>query len=280
MKKMLVLFAVLILAGGFAFAQDIGLSVGAEFGVEDINKPNGMNPNPYLKPMLIFERSFGDLDIYAELNYTYGFTKVFDGNVDHGNEVNPQELYFGLELGYNLGIGPTSTISVLLANENTFQIAPKIDEFMDSFKGVFKPGVKLTQGLYAGDIYAQADLPITYRNLYSGVVDEFTSGLDLSIGWDSNSGFGAKLKAYNLLTPDSDWFTLFDILLSYETDSFYGEVLAEIPRELKDEGGATITPRVEYNFGKFTFYGLCKFAGLGSDLDVGISPGLGLKINL
>jgi len=271
MKKMLVFFAVLILAGGFAFAQDTGLSVGVEFGIVDINKPNGAEDiYPYLMPMLIYENSFGDFDIYAELDYTYWFTE-FEGR--------EQELYFDLELGYNLGIGPTSTLSLLLVNENNLQIAPKIDEFMDSFDGVVKPGVKFTQGIGLGDIYAQADFPIPYSYRYVGTVDEFSSGLDLSIGLDTNFGFGIKLKEYNDLTPDSEWLNSFEVLLSYENDSFYGEVKAEIPRKLKDEGGATITPKVEFYFGKLTFYGFCKFAGVLSDGDVGISPGLGIKFS-
>ena len=277
MKKMLVLLVVLILAGGVVFAQDSGFSLGVEFGIEDINEPKDAW-GPYLMPMLIYENSFlnGAVDINGELDYTYEFTKTKPAS---GKEYNPQKLDFDLGLGVNFELGYSSTLSLLAENENSVDIAPKPADFLDSLNGTFTPGIKFTQGIDFGDIYAQADVPITYRD--HGKVEKFTSGLNFTAGWDSSFGFGIKVKEYNSLTPASarEWFTHFDVTLSYETDFFYGEVLAEIPRKFAD--GVTVTPTLECYLGSFTFYGFCEFDGIAAKRDGGIriSPGIGVKVS-
>jgi hypothetical protein len=224
-------------------------------------------------PMLIFDRSFGDLDVYAELDYIYGFTKESD---EDGKEVNPQYLDFELDLAYNIGLGSGTTVSLLLENLNRFRISPKSDKFGNSFIGILAPGIKFNQGTAFGDLFVRADLPITYR--YFGELDDFTSGLDFTAGWGSTFGFGIEFTAYNDLTPDFKSFTWYDVLASFETRSFYAEVLFEIPREF-DDYGMFITPHLELYFGNFTIYGFCEFAGIGSDWDTSISPGVGVKFS-
>ena len=279
MKKLLVLLIALTLTGVFTYAQDTGLSVGLEFGIEEINKPNDAEDfYPYLMPMIIYENSFLDdaLDVYSELFFRYDFTKAPEGYDEDSKEVNPMSLYFNLALGYNIGLGRTSILSLRLENDNEFQLSPRYDEY-NLFNGHLTPGIKFTQGTAFGDFYGQIDYPFYYRQFEKEA--DFTSGLDFTLGWESDFGLGFKIKECNSLQPDIEWFYHFDATLYFETDLFYAEVEANIPREIEEGGGITITPWLECYFGNFTFYIFSSFSNIGTDLDLGISPGLGVKFS-
>ena len=292
MKKLLVLFFALILAGGFVFAQNggLGLSVGAEFGIENMNKANDIDETyPYLMPMIIFENSFLDnsIDLYAELDYTYGFTK--ETGTD-GNDANPQVLYFDLVLGFNLDLGYGSTLSFLVENENESIIAPKYDH-LNSFGGLLTPGLKFTQETAFGDFYAQADYPFYYRHPYKDA--DFASGLNFTVGLDNSYGFGIKVQEYNSMTPKMVWYNGLDLTLSYDTGIIYAEVKAEIGKyfdyadAIKDEVepdrlGVSIIPELVFSLLGFTAYINCRFDYIGAKVfdkkaDVMISPAIGIK---
>jgi len=269
MKRFLVIFLVLVLGAGFAAAQDIGLTVGLEFGLGNVNKAYDLDMEPYLMPMVIYENAFldGALDLYAELDYTLGFSKALN---EDGDEVLPQSLYIDLSAGYNLSLGDASTLSFILENQfDTIEISPS-----DDITGIFTPAIKFNQGFDFGDIYAQVGLPITY---FPSVKDaEALTGLDFTIGWGSTFGLGIEAIFYTHLAPGDADYVGFETTISYEADSLYCELNAFFPSDSAE--GLTITPEFDYSFGSLTAYLFIEFAGIGSDGgEVIITPALGIK---
>ena len=277
MKKFLVSFLILFLAVCFLAAGDegIGLSAGLEFGIENVSEANNEELKPYLMPLLIYENSFFDdsLDLYAELNYTFGFSKEPN---DGGNEVFPQSLYLDLMMGYNLGLGSASTLSFILENEfDEIIISPRLDA-INALTGIFTPSLKFNQNFNFGSLFAQVGAPITYIQ-YDKDADTAV-GLDFTLGWNSTFGLGIEAKILTLLVPgDNAGYSGFETTISYENGPVYFEVETIIPKEIGDEG-ITITPQFDYSFRAFTFYANCEFSAIGlSGGDAIISPALGVK---
>jgi len=277
MKKNILLFLVLCMTAGFAAAEDegIGLSVGLEFGIWNINKADDSEMNPYLMPMLIYENSFLDdsLDVYAELDYTFGFSKETDGD---GDKVNPQSIYFDLMVGYNLSLGSEATLSFILENEfDELIISPSYKD-INALTGILTPAVKFNYEFDFGGLFAKIGAPITYIQ-YDKDASKAT-GLDFTLGWNSTFGLGIEAKFRTLLAPENDaGYNGIEATISYETEPVYIEVETIIPADISDEG-ITITPEFDYSFRDFTFYVKCEFSGIGiSGGSAVISPALGVK---
>jgi len=296
-KKYLVFFLVLALSAGFTTAEDIGLTAGLEFGIEDINKPNETEDVfPYLEVSIEYEKSFLDeaLDIYAGLAYDVGFTKEINDDLE---EVNPNGLSFDIIIGYNLGLGDSSILSFILENENYIEFAPATE---DRIFGVIKPGVKFNQNMEdKGDIYIQADVPFAY--LYYGWEKDATiTGLDITLGWASAFGLGLEAGGHILFSPSDEMedeetingFTGINFTAFYENGHIYAEVAATIPLKNLDVGGSynyfdsdetfggtgiSITPMFQYtfNFGLSAYLSVT-FDGIGiKDNDIGFTPAIG-----
>jgi len=276
MKKITLLLLVLCVTAGFAAAEDegTGLTAGLEFGIGNISKANDGDTEPYLMPIVIYEKSFldGAVDLYAEADYTFGFSKVPN---DKGEEVNPQSLYLDISVGYNLKLGEESTLSFILENEfDELIISPQYKDG-NSLYGIFTPAVKYNREIAIGDLYAQIGAPITYSQYYKNA--ETLIGLDCTLGWKSVFGLGIEAKICSLLSPSEfSGYTGFEATVSYEKDEIYFEVEAIVPKE-SDIEGITITPEFDYSFKNFTFYIKSEFAGIGTKGDVVISPALGVK---
>lgn len=277
MKRYILLFFVMCMAAGFAVADDegIGLTVGLEFGIGNINKANDGEISPYLMPMLIYENTFLDetLDVYAELDYTLGFTKEPN---DDGKDVNPQSIYLDLMVDYNLSLGSASTLTFILENEfDEIIISPKFKD-INALTGIFTPAVKFNHELDFGGLSAKIGIPITYVQ-YDKDADT-ALGLDITLGWNSNFGLGIETIFYTSLVPvDDSGYTGVEAIVSYETEPVYFEIDVFIPKEISDEG-ASITPEFDYSFQNFTFYINCEFAGIGiNGGKVIVSPALGVK---
>ena len=277
MQKFLVFFLLLFMAAGLAMADDegIGLSVGLEFGIGNVNKADDNEIEPYLKPMIIYGQSFLDdaLDISAELDYIFGFTKVPNSD---GDEKFPQSLYFDLMAAYNLYLGSASTLSFSLENElDEFIISPRLED-SNNIIGTFTPAVKFTQELDFGDLYAQISVPLTYvqpdKDADTGL------GLNFTVGWVSTFGLGLEAKILTSILPGDDaGYAGLDMIISYEAGSIYADVEIIIPHQISEDG-VSITPEFDYSLGNFTFYTNCEFAGIGVDGgSVRISPALGAK---
>jgi len=255
MQKFLVVFLALFLIVSFAAFghEETGLSVGLEFGIVDVSNDERQ---PYLVPMLIYEHSFFDdaLDVYAELNYTFGFADELE-----------QSLYLNLMAGYNLGLGESSTLSFILQNEFYELTIPGGD-----LAGIFTPAIGFNQELNFGDIFAAAGLPVYYFNSEDSDTE---LGLNFTLGWESSFGFGLEFTVFTMLSGGFEYDSL-EVIARFETDPIYIEVTAEFPSDI--DYGIIITPHIEYAIGNFSLYANCEFAGLGAG-NISISPALGIK---
>jgi len=255
MKKVFVVLLSLFMTVSFtAFGdEESGLSAGLEFGIANVSSDERM---PYLMPMIIYEQSFLDeaLDIYAELNYTFGFAEELE-----------QSLYLDLIVGYNLGLGESSTLSFILQN--------RFDEITipdGSFAGIFTPAIGFNQELNFGNIFTIFGLPVYYNNNKDSDTE---LGLNFTLGWESSFGLGLEFTVLTMISGGYRYDSL-EAIARFETDPIYIEVIAEIPSEI--DYGITITPLIEYVIGNFSLYAKCEFAGLGAD-KISFSPALGIK---
>jgi len=255
MKKVFVVLLSLFMTVSFtAFGdEESSLSAGLEFGIADVSNDEKM---PYLMLMIIYEQSFFNeaLDVYAELNYTFGFAEELE-----------QSLYLDLIIGYNLSLGESSTLSFILQN--------KFDEITlpdGNFEGIFTPAVGFNQELNFGDIFAAAGLPVYYFNNEDSDIE---LGLNFTLGWESSFGLELEFTILTMISGAYRYDSL-EAIARFETDPIYIEVIAEFPSEIDYE--ITITPLIEYAIGNFSLYAKCKFAGLGAD-KISFSPALGIK---
>lgn len=298
MKKYLIFFVVLALGTGMAAtvsAQDdsIGLTAGLEFFFKNANKVDvfgDKNTYTYMNPYIYYEKSFldGAIDLYAELNYNYGFRKIDvliepededeeEDEEDQFEKKFEQELWFDFSLGYNIRKGDT-TVSFVLENEYTFFLSPRSKDGRN-VEGIFIPKIIINQGVGIGDIYTKANMPITF--IQDDKEAKPKAGLNLIWGWGSNFGLGLELEIKQYLYNDEDktGYAGLNVTASYETGPFYAEVKMETPKSV-EESGISIKPEIEYSFNIFTFYGYIRFDCIGmDDMNTMVSPGLGVKVS-
>ena len=213
MKKLLVLFLSLLLTPFAAdnaaacsscstrnrhhYSQNEGyaISVGTEFGVDNIN--DGDHREPYIGLNFMYDEALlnGKLNINIGFGYVFEFVKEF--NADY-KKVFPQTLTLDAGLGYNLNLRDTSTLSFLLESYTDFRLAPLNTPNDDNnVASVLSPGIRFIESLSFGDIYAQIGFP--FRFAPYGVNTEFT------IGWNSKFGLGLALDTYFHLSPEANW---------------------------------------------------------------------------
>ena len=253
MKKFPVLLLVLVLVTGFAFAEDLGLTAGLEFGISNVNEEDRA---PYLTAMLEYETTFLNeaVTLFTELDYTFEFS-----------DDNPMELYWDLELNYSFSFGRISTIIITLENELFFTFTPDSDTY-----GIVSPGIEYFHNTRMGDIFLNVFFPISYAT-------DTHVGMDFTIGWTGKSGrLGFELLSTHTMAPDFK-YTNKCLVIFYKTGPVYFEVETWFPKSIK-ASGVTITPRLEYSYNAFTFYTFCEFAGLGTDVKT-ISPAVGAKFS-
>jgi hypothetical protein len=254
---MLLAFFVLAFVCGFAAAEGIGLEAGAEVGFNGVNAEGSFVS---ITPYAAYENSFGDIDVFAELDYTIALEDEVD-----------QTLYLEEEVGYNLGLSAASTLSFIVNNRNNIFVAPDFGSAVNKFDGFVEPSVKFNQAFDFGDIYAQLGFPIGYISQIKDAdisVDSY-----VLLGFGHGSGFGVELILGYGLSPEAGYGDT-ELLLFYENDTIYGEVDIVANSEFN---GYTITPEFDYKFNAFTFWANAEFAGIGSDTDVVISPAIGVS---
>ena len=278
-KKIVTLFLVLTVAASFVMANDgIGLTVGVEYGIEGVNKPNGADDMyQYIMPMAIYENSFfdGALDLYTELSYTVG---LWDEYNQDGKKVKPMWGYFDLYLGFNVFLGRYSTLTVFA--ENVFDpvtVAPRMDD-SNNMTGVFTPGLRFTHTLGFGDLFAQAGVPITY--LQDDKNADMIVGLNGTVGWLSSFGLGLEASVYSTFAPtDAAGYDGFDVWAFVETGPLFLGLLAEVPSEMGN--GITLVPEASVSlFDLFQVYAKVKIEAIAADAgDIVISPAVGVKFS-
>jgi len=293
-KKFLALFCVFVLFAGFAAAEGIGLSVGADFDFYNVNKADGDDWNPVLMPWVTFDKSFGGLDLSTELDYYFDLQPDFD-NLS-------QYVDFDLCLTYNLSFGSASTLTLEADNLiETFTTFPRDG----NGTGTLPPRVRFTQETDIGSFYAQAAAPIGYLD-GSGVL------LRSRLAWISTFGLTLWGQLDSSLVDPTEIYQGWRAYAGYSADSFSvdatvrgwadsGRGLRIYPINLKVffgdatfyaigwvEGVAAkdgynyinVTPGIEYALGNLSFYAECEFADVTSKSgDMSISPGVGVSFS-
>jgi hypothetical protein len=206
-----------------------------------------------LMPNVAFERSFGRLDVFGELDYM-----VFDDPIG-------QELADEVEVGYNLPLSEAGTLSFFLNNQNTFFLAPELEEGT-THEGMLEPA---THTLRPGDFGAKAGLPFDYL---TGIEDETALGTYLTLGWASNFGLGIELTGNFALAPEGD-FAGWGFLASYEKGRFYDEVEVNTGKEFTDW---EILPEIDVTMGSFMFTVRAEIYKADGDGDWELKPFVGV----
>jgi hypothetical protein len=280
-KKAALLVVFTMLAVSFVNAQEaaqtgegaeeaggIGLTPGLEIGFGDVVDEAVIS----ITPSVVYENSFGDFDVFAEIDYTAAFE---DPDATH-------ELYIEEELGYNLGLTESGTLSIILNNENTFRLKPELEDG-ETHNGTFTPSLQWTQGLGFGDLWLKAGLPIGYLTGYEDADTEI--GLDTTLGWDSTFGLAAEFALHFALSPESDFAGL-GFTLSYDHQGFiYGEVAfdafyGEGSSGDKEFGAFQITPELDVNLNALTIYAKADIFIMKDVDDPSIMPAIGVKYSL
>jgi hypothetical protein len=265
MKKFFILFVVLVISASFVVAQ---VSVGADFGIDDINEPDGAEKALWADAWVGYDTSFGDLDFHTDLTYNFGFTKEPN---DDGKEVYPQSLDFDLDLTYNLSLGSASTLMLDLDHLASFTITPRPKE-ANIFTGTLTPLVRFTQRFDFGSIYIRVAAPIDYIDEDKDA--ELAINPNYRLGWNSTFGLSLWVGAYTSLIPDSEYLHA-RVNVSYATGPVVIGVLTRIPKDLN--AGIRITPRLDFNLGAFDFYADCLFIGIAAkEGSVSINPSVGV----
>jgi hypothetical protein len=271
-----------VLICSFAVAQEedegIGLTAKAEFGIDDLTEADDAKTFIII-PGLEYENSFLDdaLDVFAEADYKIGIPSADGGDTLHA-------LYLEEEVGYNLGLGDALTLSIILNNQNTFLVSPKLSTGYKSFDGILEPSLKFAYGADFGEIWVQAGFPVGYAapdedfEGWGVSSDGGDTAIDayLTLGWASTFGLGVELTPNLALSPEKG-YAGFDILVNYENDTIYAEVEVNLPKEI-DVEGITVTPEFDYSVNAFTFYVKSEFGGIGiKEGDITVAPALGIK---
>jgi hypothetical protein len=270
MKKFFVLLFVLVLSASFAAAEDASISVEADFGIDDINKPDDAEIGPWADASISYTKSFldGALSFYTDLTYSYYFTNADDLSLDSN-----------LRLTYNRSLGSASKLALELNHEAYYTLAPTKPVENNPFTGTLTPRIRFTQTFGFGSIYAQVTTPIKYINEDEKDA-EIPVNLRSRLAWNSTFGLGIWAQLYSKLGPTSvrDLYDGVGVNISYDTDSFYFELFTRIPKKLGS--GITITPEFDYYFKDFTFLIGGDIGGIAADEgSVSISPWIGVSFD-
>jgi hypothetical protein len=290
-KKFFIFLCVLVLVAGFAVAQ-VGVDVGVEFTLNNVNKADGDDWNPVLMPWVSYGTSFGDLDFSTELDYYFDMQPDFD-NLE-------QYLDFDLCLDYTLSLGSASTL--LLEVDNIFENVAINPDFGGYVEGTVTPLVKFTQQTDIGSFYVRVAAPIGY-------FDNDFKYLRSRLGWKSTFGLSLWGQLDSTLEP-MEIYSGWRADVNYAADSFTFDVLIRGWKDLSSGlrigptfdyylGGATISlgavlynvvadsgfhvdviPGFEYSVGAIDFYINCTFANIAAESgEVSISPALGVSFS-
>lgn len=189
--------------------EGFAVSVGIEFGIDNVNDNDGMEP--YIGSIVMYDEALlnGRLNINIGLGYFFEFVKKDDADF---NKVFPQILTLDAGLGYNLDLRNTSTLSFLLDSYTDFRLAPRLDNNVVS---ILSPGIRFSETLGFGGMYAQIGFPLHFPS--------YDFDMEFTLGWISTFGLGLSLDTNFNLSPKADWGGELGAIVSYsyERYSFY-----------------------------------------------------------
>jgi hypothetical protein len=203
MRKVLSIFLVFSVCGS-ALADTIGFRAGLSVDSPDVRAEE---KDLYLTPMLEFDQSFGNIDLYADAEYSFHLTKFF-----------PQFFTGEEKITAHLPFGSHWELQLRVDNENTLFVDP--DQGSEWTSGRVSPGVGTALFFPAGDFSLDADFPITYRTENGG---DIRTGIDLTAAYVSPFWIGIRVAANFIRTPHSA-FDGMEYALTFEQDQFYSEL--------------------------------------------------------
>ena len=286
-KRILILaLAALVSFGGIATAQDLGLTVGAEFVIPDFDNIDffGMA----LRPFVEYENNelVDGLDLMAGLGFIIApiGSDVVDAQFNIDAEL---DLYYGLDLGSGMGLGFGLNFGLATSNLTGdadltvgFELTPRVRFEMEMAD--------------LGDIYAQVELPIGFDtekdsdatmglNFWAGLFMDMGLGIELGLaGYPTLFSSGVGID-FGLGDGNEAGLESFALVPSYRYDFLYAELGVYIPLVEKgmDTVGLTLVPRVEVDFTTIAVPGLkawveLPISSLGTDGDniIGLTIGV------
>jgi len=252
MKKILVLFLALSLAGGAAFAQDnLGLTAGLEFNIDYLNHDD-LDAMDTANIRLFLNYSNSDLvenlDLFAELGlnmYPFHATPADDFGLGMDIELDAAyhllltdegTLTFGLNFWFGIPLAGNHWSGYDLSDADvTIEMEPRI---------------RYTHDLGGLTAFGQLAFPI-YLGTAGDAFDWVGMNILLGMRMEMDPGlFGLDIEIVNTLTNAADESTFFEWL--YITPSFafsaiplYVELEIGLPVDDMDIG-MTLTPHVSY----------------------------------
>jgi hypothetical protein len=263
------LVVVFVAAASFVNAQSagsdggVGLTIGVESGFGDIADQTELS----ITPNIAFENSFFDnaFDVSVEIGYTRAFDDDATENLDAKGA-----------LGFNLVVGASSTMSLILQSENHIQISPDIPG-EDMHHGIFEPSLKWTHGFDSSVLWLEVAVPITE-------VEDPSIDVAPTIGWASLSGFSLEAGPVFSVKPEMELVGYqAELGLGHEYESIvYSQVEMEVVG--KEFENILVTPEVGANLSALNIYAKAEIAMIAGDNNLGtsdetlISPSVGIKL--
>jgi len=251
-----------------AKTQDAGFAVGAELGVTNLQAEE-IGYNFYIMPELNYKGFFmGDaLEFDANLGVPFSLSPEFRLGLD-----------FDIELTYDIGplslIGKNMLAIPMIKNDWSLY-SPMFGTWYNETRDNFIPKVKYSFFFNAGTLFLQANLPIRI------VPDAFEYiGMHFSLGWKGENGLSLQVWECNYPKPYAEFFQDIELIASYESALFYGEVDIDIPtyEDGIEYSGIEVNLEFEFKFANgFKAYASLPIRNLGSlhyDINYGLSVGL------
>ena len=202
MKKITIFLVLLSILTVFVFAADdddmLGLDVGAEVTFGDVADEVIFGVGPVLR----YENSFENLDIYAKLKHIFNF-----------DDPLLQATYLEGEVTYNFEAGP-GVFSIIGWTVNDIYM----QDGESAYTGFFEPSVKYAQEFDFGTLFVQPGFSVWYEK----DIDDNNYNLSVNLGY-YNKGFGAELKGWYNIDPVEDLW-MYELFLNYEAGPVYVEL--------------------------------------------------------
>ena len=205
MKKITILLVMFAFLASFAVAQNIGLEVGAELGMDNITEGNDKDSTFIAAPTLIYANTFDALDVWARLRFRLWF-------VEDNFTMTP---YLELNAGYSIPLGP-GTLRIGLWDELLITIPEEGDNVT---WGYIEPTVRYSYTADFGTIHAQPSVGIEHLTDFDSQID-----VNFQVGYFNPIGFGINAKMYLNVSNGVEEMKEIRFLPYYVNGPIYAEV--------------------------------------------------------
>jgi hypothetical protein len=255
MKKSLCffLFFFLFLCGAL-MADTIGLRAGLYADSPDVLTDKRQY---FLSPHLEYERRFGNIDVYAEGEYTFNLTGLY-----------PQFFFTEERIGLHLPLDSRSEFQFKLQNENDIRFDPE----KGGGQGVGRVQPAVSYGLFFlwGDISLALGLPLTY-SMWGGENTRF--GLEPRAAYVTPFWLGFEAAVTFVAAPAVS-FDGMEFAINYTGEQYFGELAFKA-----EESFSSFRVKVEFNY-FFNFFIIKAGVEVGNLTDTNaltLGPAIGIK---